>query len=52
MILNMAQAELTARKISSILGQNCPAEFRVSTFPIHVTDISCPLLSSNSILLF
>ena len=47
MILNMAQAELTARNMSSILGRNCPAEFRVSTFPIQVTDISCPLLSPS-----
>jgi hypothetical protein len=43
----MAQAELTLpRKMSSILGQNCP-EFRVATFPIQVTDISCPLLSPS-----
>jgi len=36
-----------ARKMSSILGQNCPSEFRVATFPIQVTDISCPLLSTS-----
>ena len=47
MVLNMAQAQLTARKMSSILGQNCSAELRVSTFPIQVTDISCPLLSPS-----
>lgn len=36
-----------AQKMSSILGQNCPSEFRVSTFPIQVTDISCALLSPS-----
>jgi hypothetical protein len=34
-----------ARKMSSILGQNCP-EFMVATFPIQVTDISFPLAPS------
>jgi len=36
-----------ARKMSSILGQNCPSAFRLATLPIQVTHISCPLLSPS-----